>query len=40
MKVEVDRDRPVLVPVYDHEQEIALQLIISKLVEGISKFKK
>ena len=38
--VEVEKDRPVLVPVKDHEQEIALQNIISRLVEGISKFKK
>lgn len=37
---EVDRDRPVLIPVFNSEQELCLELIIHDLVAGISKFRK
>jgi hypothetical protein len=35
-----DKDRPVLVPVYDSEREKVLHLIISDLIEGIKGFNK
>ena len=38
--VEVEKVRPVLIPVFNSEQEIALELIIHDLVAGISKLNK
>ena len=38
--VEVEKDRPVLIPVFNSEQEMALELIIHELISGISKFNE
>lgn len=38
--VEVEKTRPILVPVFNSEQEVALELIIHDLISGISKFKR
>ena len=38
--VEVEKDRPVLIPVFNSEQETALLLIIKDLISGLSKLKK
>lgn len=38
--VEVEKDRPVLIPVFNSEQETALLLIIKDLVSALSKLKK